>query len=144
MGKGIVTIIRHQIGRKQSTGICIVQDQCGNELLRLYSLERGDRDNQRNISCIPVGIYPLVLEYSAKFQTELWEIKNVQNRSECKFHSANYWSQLNGCVSLGLRLADINGDGLLDTTSSRKAMKAFHKVMSQFDSADLRVINNRI
>ena len=144
MGKAIVTIVRHQIGRKQSIGICTVQDQCGNELLRLYSLERGWRNNQRSVSCISVGKYPLVLEFSAKFQTELWEIKNVPNRSECKFHSANYWNQLNGCVSLGLDQADINGDGLLDNTSSRKAMAKFHEVMSKFSSAELRVINNRI
>lgn len=143
MKKRIVTIIRHKIGRKQCTGVFMVQDEHGQVLYYENSLERGWLNNQRNISCVPQGVYPLVLEWSNRFKTELWELKNVPNRSECKIHSANFWDDLNGCISPGLDLRDINGDGLLDTTSSRAALKKFHEVMIGFKKAEIRIINKR-
>ena len=70
-----------------------------------------------------------MLEYSNRFKKKLWEIKGVSNRSECKFHSANYWFQLNGCIALGLSLKDINNDCYNDVTSSKKALKSFHSAL---------------
>ena len=89
-------------------------------------MERGWLDNLRNISCVPKGHYTLIYEYSPKFDRELWELKNVPNRAECKFHAANYWHQLNGCISLGSRLIDIDNDGFYDIASSGNTMLSFH------------------
>ena len=63
-------------------------------------------------------------------------------RSECKFHSANYWYQLNGCIALGRSLADINKDGYQDVTSSKSTMKAFHKALEGETKVDLIITNN--
>jgi hypothetical protein len=121
----------------QTLGKCTVYDENNKPVFSSMSLERGWRDNQNMISCVPLGTYSVVLEYSNRFKTDLWELKNVPNRSECKFHSANYWFQLNGCLALGRSLADINNDGYQDVTSSKNTMKSFHKALEGETSVDL-------
>ena len=137
-----IIVQRYWGDKNQTLGNCSV---LGDDLRLLFgslSLERGWRENKRGESCIPVGQYPVRLEYSNKFKTDLWEIKNVPARSECKFHSANYWYQLNGCIALGRSTADINKDGYLDITSSKSTMKAFHKAMGTDKEAILIVKNS--
>lgn len=134
-----VEIIRDWSDENQTTGTCNVYDDKGRLVFSALSLERGDQQNKRNVSRINNGTYPLVLEYSHRFKKELWEIKETENRSECKFHSANYWYQLNGCIALGLDLKDINRDGYRDVTSSRLTMSRFHKALKGYTKATLVV-----
>lgn len=122
-----IKIVRDWQDENQTLGKCTVYDESNKPLFSAMSLERGWRNNQSNVSCVPLGTYTVVLEWSPRFQQDLWELKNVPNRSECKFHSANYWYQLNGCIALGRALKDINKDGYQDVTSSKSTMKAFHK-----------------
>lgn len=126
---------------KQSLGSLVVVNEFQQPLFAALSLERGWLDNEPNISCIPIGSYPIVLEYSSSFNEDLWEIKEVPNRSETKFHRANYWRQLNGCIALGLKATDIDGDGYMDITSSEDTMKAFHEIMGR-DKQAILVIEN--
>jgi len=79
------------------------------------------------------------LEHSPKFRKKLWEIYGVPGRSETKFHVANYWHQLNGCIALGNNRRYIDGDAVLDVTSSRDTMKAFHEAMDGHTQAILIV-----
>lgn len=111
---------------KQTLGVCYVRDENGCILFKSEAIERGWRNNQNDISCIPPGVYPVKLEYSPRFRKDLWEIYDVPNRSECKFHAANYARQLNGCIALGNKRVDLDGDGYKDVTSSRDTMKRFH------------------
>jgi hypothetical protein len=122
---------------KQTLGVCTIYDELNRPFFSGLSLERGWLDNQTNISCVPLGTYKVVLEYSNKFDKELWELKNVPNRSECKFHSANYWYDLNGCISLGSRLLDIDKDGYYDIANSTNTMLSFHKVLGSKRTVDL-------
>jgi hypothetical protein len=124
-----IKIIRDWQDSSQTLGKCTVYDEHNKPLFNSMSLERGWRDNESRVSCVPIGTYTVVLEYSNRFKKDLWELKNVDNRSECKFHSANYWFQLNGCIALGRSLADINNDGYQDVTSSKSTMKSFHKAL---------------
>lgn len=124
----VILVNRHKEGNKQTFGTCTILD--GDQPLFVsMSLERGWVDNIQNISCIPTGEYRMEFEYSNKFGTKLWEIKDVPGRSECKFHSANYWKQLNGCIALGVQPSDINYDGYMDITNSKETMKRFNKVL---------------
>ena len=54
----------------------------------------------------------------------------MPNRSEVKFHAANYFFQLEGCLALGSGLADINNDGYNDVVNSKNTMKAFHNALN--------------
>lgn len=137
MNKGTVEIFRSFQDNKQSSGICTIYNADRFPLFTALSLERGWRDNETNISCLPFGKHPLVLEYSDRFKKDLWEIKDTGKRSECKFHSASFWFDLNGCISLGVKYKYINNDNYFDLSYSRFAMDRFHSVLSQFDEVEL-------
>jgi hypothetical protein len=124
-----VLINRFKIEHNYSLGDCYVKDENGCVEYIGKTLERGWRDNQNSISCVPEGTYTLKLENSPRFKKKLWELYGVPNRTECKFHAANYWKQLNGCIALGNKHIDIDGDGDPDVTSSKETMKKFHKAM---------------
>lgn len=139
-----ITIIRdYFFDGHASLGSCVVHDGAGNRLFKGVSLERGWVNNENMISCIPVGTYPVVLEHSPKFEKMLWEIKNVPGRSECKFHVANFWHQLNGCIALGKYEEFIDGDPVMDIKFSGITMKRFHEAMkgAEGSTAELTVVN---
>lgn len=55
--------------------------------------------NQRQISCIPEGVYPLVNRYSDRFKNHL-EVLNVPTRNLILFHPANNAQrELKGCIA---------------------------------------------
>lgn len=125
-----VILINRDFGdSKQSLGVCYIKDDKGNVIFKSECIERGWLDNKKNISCIPQGEYLVTLEYSDRFKKDLYEIKGVDGRAECKFHAANYARQLNGCIALGKNRVDIDKDGDIDVTSSKNTMKAFHEAM---------------
>lgn len=138
----IVIIDRFKITDNYSLGICYIKHE--NNVVEYIgvSLERGWRNNEARVSCVPEGIYPLKLEHSDRFRKDLWELKEVPNRAECKFHTANYWRQLNGCIALGNKHLDIDKDGDPDVTSSRNTMKLFHEKMGN-DTEAIIEINNK-
>jgi hypothetical protein len=125
----------------QSTGVLMVVDNTGQPIFASLCIERGDRDNQRNVSNVPAGTYPLILEYSPRFNQNLYELKNVPNRSECKIHSSNHWHQLNGCIAPGLKLKDIDRDGYYDVTNSKNTMKSFHSALKGINSTTIQIID---
>lgn len=139
-----VYIIRDTIGRKQCLGTLIVIED-GRLLFNSHLLERGWLNNKKNISCIPARAkaYPLKLEWSSKFQKKLWEAYDVPNRSECKFHSANFWDQLNGCFSPGEARFNIGHDEELDMIYSNDMLEHFMDAMGDDVEARLFVINSR-
>tara|TARA_R110000737_G_scaffold326842_1_gene340775 strand:- start:58 stop:468 length:411 start_codon:yes stop_codon:yes gene_type:complete len=131
-----IELFRMEYEEKQTLGECAITEN-GKDLFLAKSLERADKNNQRNISCIPSGEYLCVLEYSNRFDCDLWEIKGVPNRSECKFHSANYWHELNGCIALGDKFLDINKDSFRDVLNSKNTMKKFHEVLNGLKEVQL-------
>ena len=127
--------------RNQTLGVFTVLDQKGQPIFACLCLERGNRNNQKNVSSVPEGRYPLVLEHSAKFNQNLYELKDVPNRTECKIHPLNFWTQLNGCIALGLKLKDMNNDGYSDITNSKATVELFHKVMKNTPRTTIEIIN---
>lgn len=87
----------------------------------LFTLELPWKDNERRVSCIPIGTYKLKLHTSPKFGQCYW-VKDVPNRDAILIHPANYTRQLLGCIAVGLDHKDIDKDDELDLVSSRKAM----------------------
>ena len=134
-----IVIKRDWSDKNQTLGKCTIYNAENKPIFSALSLERGWLENKKRISCIPAGNYEVVLEWSNRFKQDLWEIKGVVNRSECKFHSANYWFQLNGCIALGRSLSDINSDGYNDITSSKSTMKSFHKTLSGLKKVCLEI-----
>lgn len=127
--------------RNQSTGILYVTDDKGQPIFACLCIERGDRNNQRNVSNVPPGTYDLVLENSPRFGRDLWELKGVPNRAECKIHPSNYWDQLNGCIAPGIELKDLDKDGYYDVTQSKNTTNAFHRVLAGMSKTTITIID---
>jgi len=91
---------------------------------------RGNRNFQ---SCIPLGIYKVVWDYSLRFGKSTYLVQNVPDRDGIRFHSANlvgdrsagFRSQVDGCITLGLVLGEIRG---------QKAVLASKDAIAQFES----------
>lgn len=102
---------------------------------RFFTGELPDRGNQPNISCIPPGRYQAVFGFSPRFKRKMYGIVPVPGRSGIRKHSANlmgaldkgFKAQLNGCVSLGLRLGFIDGQKAL--LLSAPAIRQFESLM---------------
>ncbi len=95
------------------------------------TLELAWKDNQHDISCIPKGQYQVKYTFSFGLLGWTYEIQNVPNRAGIRIHSANYYSQLKGCIALGNSVVDLNGDGELDVANSKLTIKAFEDFMGR-------------
>ena len=122
---------------KQTHGTLTVYDEdSGEEVFKCRTLELPYKENQRNISCIPEGFYDVVSRNSPKYSNHL-HVTEVPNRSLILFHFGNYAGSMNpktghsdirGCILVGEKFIDLDGDGLADITSSKKTMKQLMKV----------------
>lgn len=66
-----------------------------------YTLERPWLDNQRNVSCIPVGNYQGAVQPSPRFGRSLPELLDVPGRSQILIHPGNRVADSQGCILLG-------------------------------------------
>lgn len=92
------------------------------ELYECKTIELPWNNNQRNISCIPTGEYIIQKHISPKFGKS-FHVLNVPNRSEILIHKGNFNRDTRGCILPGINFGDIDGDGLVDVTSSGIAME---------------------
>lgn len=124
-----VVIQREETGNAGTFGTLTV------DALILRTGELPWRDNKPGVSCVPPGVYRVEWEYSDHFDRNLFELKGVPGRSECKLHVANFCgdtalglkSDINGCIALGRGVGDMQGQRAL--LSSRSAMKLFEQHM---------------
>jgi len=92
-----------------------------------YTLELPWDSNERCESCIPPApgssprTYHAEKHHSPRFGDCLW-VKGVQGRSEILVHAGNYVSDTSGCVLVGEKFTDLDGDGLSDVTRSRDTL----------------------
>lgn len=72
-----------------------------------WTCENPWKNNVRNLSCIPKGIYTCQKILSPRFG-QTYEITNVPNRSEIIFHVGNTVDDTRGCILLGTYLGQLN------------------------------------
>lgn len=83
------------------------------------TLELPWKDNHRNISCIPAGVYEVKPYSSAKFKN-VWELQDVPGRSKILIHAGNTVDDIEGCILAGMRRGLLKG--LPAVLDSRKAI----------------------
>lgn len=115
---------------KQIIGELVVYDGKYKELLRCKSLELKYRDNKNNISSIYHGTFEGKIRTSPKFGEHI-HILNVEGRSFILIHPGNYYHQLEGCILVGDSLRDIDGDGYVDVTNSRKTLNKILDILRE-------------
>lgn len=92
------------------------------EGLRLCdTLELPWRDNQREVSCIPLGDYQLVYAFSPKHHRDLWHIQPVPDRDNTEIHIGNTTADTLGCVLVG----DVRDGDAVD-----RSLSAFSRFMA--------------
>lgn len=64
------------------------------------TLEDPDNNNQRNISCIPTGIYKVRKHNGAKYK-DVWILEDVPNRAAILIHAGNTEDNTEGCILVG-------------------------------------------
>jgi len=83
------------------------------------------------------GNYPLVCEYSPKFDMKLWELKDVPDRTECKFHRGNTIADTEGCIIPGMYAGYM--DGVRAVFSSGTALARIHELLDKSQSYVIKI-----
>ena len=93
-----VNIIRYHSNDKLTLGVMSIKDVRHEPL---FTLENPWLDNERNVSCIPEGVY-YCEPYSSPKYPNVYEVKDVPNRSYILLHIGNYAKDTEGCILVGL------------------------------------------
>lgn len=123
---------------KQTLGVWVVTGEHGPELV-CRTLELPDKKNANNVSRILAGKYLCKYTQSASLKDKdgnplkCYEITKVPGRAGVRVHSANFFSQIRGCIALGAAHKDINNDGNLDIIHSGDTIKSFEQLMNYED-----------
>lgn len=91
------------------------------------TVEREWADNQVNKSCIPPGIYrmkPDMRHPNSEKRKLVWELQDVEGRSQIQIHIANKPSELLGCIAPATSLS-MFGKGIFGSSSG----DAFKRLM---------------
>ena len=108
-------------------------------IFECFTIEPPWLGNAVGKSCVPIGTYPLALEYSPRFKRELWELKKVPGRSESKLHPANLASELDGCIAPGLRLGAILDKWCV--LASAVALERIHAALAEQKTSYINIRN---
>lgn len=120
-------VISRTYGKFETRGSLFVLD--GHELLyRCKTLELPSNGNQRNVSCIPEGVYDVVKIESPKRGTVFF-VQDVPGRDSILIHVGNYTTDTQGCIIPGSYFEDLNEDSHIDIAESTKAMKMLLQIL---------------
>lgn len=101
-----------------------------------FTIELPWRDNKRNISCIPEGVYEIQPRFSKKFQHHLI-VKNIKGRSYILFHPANYANkELLGCIAPVTYLSGI-GKGTYSRNAMQKLLSKVYQAKDRKEKIEL-------
>lgn len=123
-------LTRHETSDEGTFGTLSVGSQM------VFSGELPWKDNLRNCSCIPTGLYTCNWTYSPRFKRWMYEVVGVKDRSSIRIHSANFMGddtkglkkQLNGCISLGMKLGKMENQKAILLSST--AVRQFETIMA--------------
>ena len=111
------------------------------ELLKYVHIELPWKDNQRNVSCIPAGVYDaMAINRYSNGKYAIW-ILNVPNRSEILIHEAKFVRHLLGCKAPGHSFAHLDNDGIIDVEDSDKVMKELEEIIPVYTKIKYHVID---
>lgn len=134
-----VTLIRTVSDKDKCLGVLIVTDDKTGVEFVCRTLELPWKENAQSISCFAPGKYWCKHTMSPSFKIKTYEVTGVPNRAGIRIHSANYVSQLRGCIALGDSHKDINGDGITDVAASVNTVAKFEKTMN-YEDFELHII----
>jgi hypothetical protein len=103
-----------------------------------FTLEEPWHNNERKISCVPIGKYKCIPHNSEKFRN-VWRLENVPGRDGILIHLGNTVADIEGCILVGMIFGKI--DGKKAVLNSKNAIRLLQGVIGQkgfdLDIADL-------
>lgn len=103
-----------------------------------FIIELPWKNNKRNISCIPEGVYRLKARFSEKFKHHLL-VEGVPGRSLILIHPANDAKRdLRGCIAPVTQLTGI-GKGLYSRAKLQKIIAACHQAFERGEHVTLTI-----
>lgn len=94
------------------------------------TLELPFRNNERNKSSILSAFYTVEPRTSAKYGKHLL-VNGTAPRELILLHVGNYPKDTQGCILVGTGFGDIDKDGRLEVTSSKKAMMQLTELVQE-------------
>ena len=96
-----------------------------------FTLEKPDKQNKINISCIPKGSYKCIWAYFVGLKQYHYYLKDVRGRGGIFIHQGNFVKNTQGCILVGNKKEDVNKDGQIDVLNSVATLTAFEKLMDR-------------
>lgn len=106
--------------KKQTLGDFRLEEN-GKVLFECKTLELPWLNNQQQKSCIPAGKYQVVTRFSPKFKNH-FHVLDVPGRSYILIYPGNYYTDILGCILVGDKHTDVNGDGFRDVVNSKNTL----------------------
>ena len=127
----------------RTLGTLTAFDADGHAVLVLDTLELPWRDNQPGLthegtSRVRSGTYP-VAPYDSERYPNTYRLEDRHGRTGILIHPGNWPEDLSGTIAVGLRRADLDGDGLDDVVLSRKAVAALERVFGRVEPWTLEI-----
>ena len=127
-----ITLKRHSYHPAATVGSISIENKRGESDLIFHTIERPWLNNKPFKSCVPEGEY-MVNPYSSEKFPGVYELQNVPGRTKILIHTANYASEVQGCIGLGLGIPALE-EGKKHATPlmvlrSRNAMRRFCRIM---------------
>ena len=97
-------------------------------IFKCKTLELAYKDNLPFISCIKKGIYDVVKRWSKKYGFH-FRVLDKNGRYMILIHVLNKYKQTEGCIGVGEKHTDIDGDGFKDVTNSKKTLSLLYDLM---------------
>jgi hypothetical protein len=117
-------VIAREYDNLQTMGHLIVFDG-SKKRYECKTLELPSLGNQRNVSCIPEGVYNCN-KWLATSKGDVIRVLSVPGRDGILIHKGNFASggkvDSKGCILVGTAFEDINGDGNMDVIQTGIAM----------------------
>ncbi len=128
-----LVIFRTYEDPKQTRGRFVVfnaNDEC---IFSGATLELPNNKNQTNVSRIPASIYKGIRRKHQRFGKCI-EVSPVTRRTGIFVHVGNYYSQIRGCILVGMGFKHINSDGIKDVYHSLPTMaKLYDSLQNEFE-----------
>lgn len=106
-----------------------------------HTIELPWRNNKRNISCIPEGVYELTTRFSKRFQHHII-LKEVEERNLILFHPGNdAASDLLGCIAPVTYLNGI-GKGVYSKDAMQKLLSLVYQAQDRKEKITLIINSN--